>query len=526
MLGDALLTAPLSADVVTKRGDQGACQVFLGERLLVTATREEAAAQKSTPEGLAGLWAGRLKHALSGSYVAVSAGASVDVPLGEGRFVRLAGPGQAKLVAVVEPRGVASVRNFGPKLWVAGNNPGDAKLRLATADGKVTVPIRVRPWAAAVPGTITVPVTAQLKPGEWADMAKAAVACSVVGRPGAEVHTDLSAVAWPSFTARVTAQAPNCFPIAALTEVEAKVAVQDIAEPSQVWVSNYPERVKKARTLLRDEIDAAPRAVRLLWHHVNTSPEPLWIGVRICNYGAERAKFAWTGTAAGPGDDEVYIGHIAAAGYLDLFRRKAAMILELAPASSVEVDAIRTPPGLIASGVASLALLQGGQVVVEVVAHSDPPPGSAQALDPGARLPERQTHLDFPGVVEQTAEYKVGGPWTFVHLGRTPGANEHGRQLLGNYGVLYWLRFVLNNPTAAATDVELDVEGGAGAARACFLLDGKLVETPLLNPSRDFVAYKWHVEAGKSREVIITTMPQSGSNYPVTLILRTPAGQR
>ena len=526
LLADALLTSPKAADVSSKRGDQGAWQVMIGQRVIVTATREEAAAQKSSPEGLAELWGGRLKQALSGPYVAVAAGSSVDVPVGEGRLVRLAGPSEAKLVAVVEPRGVASVRNFGPKLWVSGNNPGDAKLELATSDDKLSVPIRVRHWAAAVPATITAPVTAPLKPGEWADLAKAAVACAVVARPGASVSTDLSGVAWPSFNARVTAQAPDCFPLAAVTTVQAKVAAQDIAEPCQVWVSNYPERVTGARTLLRDEIDAAPRAVRLLWHHVNTSPKPLWFGVRICNYGAERARFAWAGTACGPGDDEVYIGHTAAAGYLDLFRRKAAMILELPPASSVELEAIKTPPGLIASGVASLALLQGGQVVVEVVAHSEPPPGSAQALDPGARLPERQTHLDFPGVVEQTAEYKVGGAWTFVHLGRNAGNNEHGRKLLGNYGVLYWLRLALTNPTAAAADVELDVEGGAGAARACFLIDGKLIETPVLNPSRDAVAYKWRVEAGKSREVVITTMPQSGSNYPVTLILRTPASQK
>ncbi len=526
VLADALLTSPKAADVQSKRGEQGAWQVLLGQRVIVTATREEAVAQKSTAQGLAALWGGRLKQALTGPYVAVAAGGTVDVPVGEGRLVRLAGPGLAKLVVAVEPRAVASVRNFGPKLWVAGISTGDAKLDLATTDDKLSLPVRVRLWAAAVPATITASVTAPLKPGEWAEMARAAVSCAVVGRPGAEVNSDLSAVAWPAFNARVTAQAPDCFPVRAQTTVQAKVAAQDIAEPCQVWVSNYPERVTTARTLLRDEIAAAPRAVRLLWHHVNTSPKPLWFGVRICNYGAERARFAWSGAACGPGDDEVYIGHIAAAGYLDLFRRKAAIILELPPATSVELEAIKTPAGLIASGVASLALMQGGQVVVEVVAHGEPPPGSAQALAAGARVPERQTHLVFPGVVEQTAEYKVGGPWTFVHLGRTPGNNEHGRQLLGNYGVLYWLRLSLTNPTTTAADVELDVEGGAGAARACFLIDGKLLETPLLTPVRDAVTYKWRVEAGKTRDVVITTMPQSGSNYPVTLILRTPPSQR
>jgi hypothetical protein len=523
---EALMSGPRAADVRAERGEGGAWRVLVGPRSVVTVTQAEAAAQKSSAEGLAGLWAGRLKQALAGGYVAVSVKGGLDVPVGEGRLVRLAGPGLAKLSVTMTPKGVAEIRNFGARLWVAGASPGDAKLELATGDDRMALPVRVRHWAASVPPNITAAVTAPLKPNEWAEWAPAALACAVVGRPGAQARADLSGVAWPAFSARVAAEAPDCFPVRATTRVEARVAAQEIPEPRQVWVSNYPEKVACARTLLRDRIDAGPRAVRLLWHHVNVSAAPLWFGVRISNYGGERAKLAWSEMACGPGDDEVYIGHAAAAGYLDLFRRKAAMMLELAPATSVELAAIKTPPNLMASGVASLALMQGGPVVVEVVAHDAPPAGAAQALEPGAKPSERQTHLGFPGVVERPAEFKVGGPWTFIPLGRTPGNNEHGRTLHGNYGVLYWLRLALSNPSAAATDVELVAQGSAGAARACFLIAGKLVETPLLTPTRDAVACRWRLEAGQKKDVVVATMPQSGSNYPVTLILRIPPGQR
>lgn len=525
-LTEALLAAPTAADVKTRRGDAGAWQLLVGDSVIATVTREEAAAQKSSPEGLTGLWARKLKRDLHASYVAVWASATVDVPVGEGRLVRLAGPGLAKLSATVDPDTVAQLRDMGPKLWVSGVDSGDARLKLSTDDDRVSVPVRVRWWAATIPPTITATVTAPLKPDEWAEMAKAALACAVTGRPRSQVNADLTGVAWPDFTARVTAAAPNCFPARAQTTVEAKVSPQDFAEPREVWVSNYPEKVDCARTLLRDEIVSAPRAIRLLWHHVNVSNETLWFGVRICNYGKTRARFAWSAAACGPGKDEVYIGHTAAAGYLDMYLRKAAILLDLAPGSSVELEDIKTPPGLIASGVASFALQQGGPIVIEVLAHRRPPACCAELLPAGAKVPRRQTHLNFPGVLEKTGEFKVGGPWTFLRLGRGSGNNGHGRRLMGNYGVLYWLRLTLDNPTSTPADVELACEGAAGAARACFLIDGKLIETSLLTPGRDAVVYQWRVGAGESKDVLIATMPQSGSNYPVNLILRTPPGRR
>ncbi|MCD6352315.1 MAG: hypothetical protein J7M26_09375, partial [Armatimonadetes bacterium] len=97
---------------------------------------------------------------------------------------------------------------------------------------------------------------------------------------------------------------------------------------------------------------------------------------------------------------------------------------------------------------------------------------------------------------------------------------EHGAVLHGNYGVLYRLRLHISNPTTTPAEVALAVQSGGGAARGVFLINGRLVETPVLRATNEHTLASWVLPAAAERTVNVVTMPQSGSNYPVTLILR------
>ncbi len=56
-------------------------------------------------------------------------------------------------------------------------------------------------------------------------------------------------------------------------------------------------------------------------------------------------------------------------------------------------------------------------------------------------------------------------------------------------------------------------------------MEGQVVETGLLGPARYDVLQRWHLKPGENKRVVVGTLPEAGSNYPVALILRTPPGR-
>jgi len=126
----------------------------------------------------------------------------------------------------------------------------------------------------------------------------------------------------------------------------------------------------------------------------------------------------------------------------------------------------------------------------------------------------------FEGVNELTATHVAGGPWTFVGVGKQPKSNSHGIVLHGNYGVLYRIRFLLANPKSERAYLELVVRSGGGATRGVFMLNGDILETPMLRATQEHMLTRWELPPRSEREVSVLTMPQSGSNYPVTLVVR------
>lgn len=520
-LSEVLLAGLRPEEIEVKAGTAGAHEVRVRGTTLVTATRQEAAAQKSTPAGLARSWAKRLRELVSSPYVAYAAPALLQIPVGESRSLRVGGTATSALQAVVEPKDLATVEQRNGRIVVSALRAGDGELRLAIGTAAAAITIRARHWAATVPRTVPVALTARVRPDEWREAAKVALACAVRARPCADVRVTFTSLSPDDTTARLFATAPDCLPVGAIVRLEGRASERRLALPSRVWVSNYPERVRGPGVLLRDRA-VEGNAVRLLWHHVNNSSGVLWFGVRIWNLDEGAATFAWSGAVSGPGRDEVYVGHVAARNYLDLLNRGVALVSPLPGRSWVELASVRTQPRDIVSAVSSLAVLSGGPLVVEVVAHTEPPSPACQPVPTSLEHLSRLSRFDFPGFVEMQASFTTGSPWQFIRLGHVPAANDEGKLLHGNYGVLYWVDVQVSNPMSEEAPVELAAHAPGGAARMVLLLDGQLVDTPLLNPTTYYVIHRWVLKAGENRRVVIGTMPQAGSNYPVALILRTP----
>jgi hypothetical protein len=110
----------------------------------------------------------------------------------------------------------------------------------------------------------------------------------------------------------------------------------------------------------------------------------------------------------------------------------------------------------------------------------------------------------------------LGGDADLLHEGAT------GTGLQGNYGVIYTFNVEMNNPTSDPAVVALVMHADGGQARGSFLVDNQLINGPTVQPNAPKTITTIHLAPGVSRTIRIITMPESGSNYPVHLILGPP----
>ncbi|MBC7286998.1 MAG: hypothetical protein H5T86_02930 [Armatimonadetes bacterium] len=523
-LETAALSGPGASDVSVRSESPAAAEILVKDARILTVTADTARPHRSMPRTLAEKWADTLRGALERPYVWVVPGERLDVPLGESRDVRLAGPGAGKTEASVESEKVAVVeRRATQRIAVAGVGRGDTVLRLRTPSDEDFIALRVRPLAAIIPERAEVVLTASPSENEWRRWSEYALHCAVKAVAGARVGIS-NIPQWPGGRVNISATGPDAFPVSRTLTLSASFKqAASIAPPDHVLVSNDPEKVVASRVLMRDNLSTG-ESVRVLWHHVNASPRPLWFGLRLYNLGPTPAEVFLSDSVAGPVTDELYAGHVACREYLLALRRGAGVVLQMTPRCRVEVAARRARRGAIVSGMASIALLSGSRVVVELAAHSDEPSTGSLALTRDDHL-TKLTPFRFEGQITQQYEYSPPAPWLFIPLGKIPRRNHHGRLLHGNYGVLYRIDLTLRNPGAEPAELQLAMRPSGGAARAVLLVDDSLVETGVLLPGSEQVLASWNMPAAGEQRVRLSAIPQAGSNYPVHLIIR-PAPAR
>ena len=104
--------------------------------------------------------------------------------------------------------------------------------------------------------------------------------------------------------------------------------------------------------------------------------------------------------------------------------------------------------------------------------------------------------------------------------------NHNNIHLYGNYAVWYQLELHLTNNENTFKDVNLLFSPKGGVARGLFLINNDIIETGLqksMTANKVENIYKIKVPPLEKKVVKILTMPQSGSYYPVHLILNTEA---
>ncbi|MEN6548451.1 MAG: hypothetical protein ABFE07_20600 [Armatimonadia bacterium] len=518
----SLALAGLAPGQVTVKAAKDSAQLIAAGTVLATVDAKMAAASKSTPAGLVGNWAANLKAALSTPYVILECRATMPVPLGEKRTLKWGGTAGTDLTFASLKPDVAALHLDNAKgiLYVEGVGLGRGVIEATLDNQQVNIEVEVKAWAVRVQSPVVAEITSPPLPAD--DVRRTvrnAVLMGVTPAPGATVELGEPHRSGGAYTIEVKASGRDCFEESTPVRVTLRTVPAPKRRAQEVLVSNAPERILEPVTLLRENlVGLAP--VRLLWHHVNSSPTALRFAVRVVNRGTKTAKIHLTEAATGPMTDEIYVGHTAMARFVGLIQQSEGYMLSVPAGSMLELYDTRIQVGGIVSGLALITPVEAENLMLEVLAERSWPTTAYFAPVPERLLndpPLTPYRFEAEKVVE--LEHEVGGAWTFYHVGKEYSTNLQGQKLYGDYGVNYTLKCTFRNPSDKPARGEMHLRASGGVARCTFLLNGNILETGMLRGLNEQILHKVDLAPGEQRSVTLITMPESGSNYPVTLTM-------
>lgn len=441
------------------------------------------------------------------------------VPLGESRTAAWQGPGKPQVE--ITDSAVAEVRLEGAKLVVRGLAEGDADIGLTWGDKQVWLPIQVRTPAARFPARVSVSLTgSEVSHNVLLQALRAALDAQSGLDPRAQLGLNPRRQGG-TLLVDASASGAGLLPVSRTMAVDVSLQSVPFTPAQTLVVSNKPELVLAPGVLLDRPLPPGPS--RLLYHHRGNPDAPHQeLEVVLKNVNAAPARVRVAIASVGPSNDEIFAGHKAAQLLLDLLDRGDSYFMRLGPGQEVVLDRRLLKSGQTVSGMGWLEPLDGSQLrlVVRALEQGRPSIPVQEAPDTGGRTGRGL----FPAAVDVSQAHNIGGPFTYIPLGEAPFEVEPGTGEInyGHFGMVYRLRVLLINPSSEPQKAWIEFTPRAGPARGSLYVDGVRVETDMGNSSSEIKIGEWEVGPGETREVRIESFPQSGSNYPVMLVVKSP----
>lgn len=531
---DKVVAKKSGADYVLKAGDV----------VLATVSVSDAHSQGIGLEQLADRWATRIRQAATLPPIKLG-DTFLRLPVGVTRTISLTGPKVMDAKVETNSASTVSARITQGGLEVKGLNGGRAQIAVLYGTSMETLDVDVRPYAAQFPQTLRVSVTGA-----------PAIVSTVRGAVETAVQTELDSVPYarwtwhkgvvPSLTTgksitipiRVYATAPDSFPASGIVNVVVKNEAISPITDAELWYSNDPENVRRAGPLFSAPLRLGT-SVRLLYHHINQSSTALFIRVQAINDSDKPARVVVIPGNSKPDKDPVRAGVLAADQFVRSWLYSSGEVLTIPPHCTLPVALRRLAPGETLSGLTSLRLIDGpGDIQVRTDAWPPFPTDDRWTAALSASTPwrivgtrpindydrapsETSAHIYPKPYKEESVKYAVGGRYGFVRIGQKPiSRQDNDGSLDGNFGVIYNIKARAENPTTSATDVEVVFEASAGYSGGLFVVNGRYVQTPYLNPKQETQLTRFRLAPGASQTLDITTLPISGCSYPATLTVR------
>ncbi|MFH0802719.1 MAG: hypothetical protein V2A78_10105, partial [bacterium] len=382
------------------------------------------------------------------------------------------------------------------------------------------------------PGSAEMQVTGTPAPAELLSQAALYIANFYLElKPGARAYLRETPVIPDSLPAgdSTVVHLPLClegedyYPLEKTIDVYIKNVPVVTARANLLLVSNRPEGFDRAGILFKDTIPR-DKCTRLLYSHKNESGSGKIFEVVLKNETPKPVLLWVLNTQAGPDRDSLFVGHKAAVRFLDFFSKRAGFLIQVPPGGEAPLVQNTLAAENSITGVLEFQIQEGEELSLAVKAIDSASylaalPVIEESFDPfrihpkGAfQEPDVSVSVSYvAGSGEKTLDL-VTGPWLIDH--RT------GEPNVGNYGAIYEINLSLENPTSVGHRVGLYFVPVGGIAAGSFIIEDNLLETPPVKPPQQVTLGSLELLSGEKRNLRIFTLPESGSFYPVRILMR------
>ncbi len=417
-------------------------------------------------------------------------------------------------------------------IFVTGVAVGTTTVTVTDARGLTRdVPVRVAYAAGTLADSIPLRVTGDPASAAFVrDAVITAAQAAATLRPGSRVyvmtdaplvHGDLGTDDRATVDVPLQIQGDGYITVTGTTRVEVENFALPRLSPAQLLVSDYPERLTANGVLFTATIDRTA-SQRFLYYHYNPGTEPgRRILVKATNPSSAPATVHLITALAGPGSNEMEVGHNATKAFLVRALRNEGTVVTIPPNTTVNLVNHGLPPGQIVNGLVQVREVTGDPLNLAIVAQDANAPLD-QSIDTTALLAGGAPHAR--GVYPVPAFYSdytffVDAPALEIPIGQLPLPNlREGEALAGDYGVEQSMRVVIVNTSRYGQAVALYANPRGGAATGTFLIDNTLVQAHRLPAFSKYKIWQETIAPNTYRTLKVTTLPEGGSSYPLRLI--------
>lgn len=418
-------------------------------------------------------------------------------------------------------------------LFVTGNAIGTTTISLHDDRGIVTrdVPVRVAYAAGSIADAIALRVTGDPASADYLRHAAATAATgAATHRSGASVTSDPGSIVVRrplGVDDRTAVDVPLHIAGSGFIDTDGvtRVEIENFAlpriAPSELLVSDYPERLTANGVLFTADLDRTS-ARRFLYYHYNAATEPARrLLLKASNPSNAPALVQMISGVAGPGANEMETGHLATQRFLVHEFQNEGTVITIPPQTTVNLIDHALPPQSLVSALLQLREVSGDPIHLALVAQDANAPLD-QSVDTTQLLAGGAPHARGSYSVPQfffDYTYATNGGNLAIPIGQLPLPNlREGEALGGDYGVQQSISVTIVNPTRGPMHVAVYANPRGGRATGTFLIDRTLVQAHALAPFSNYKIWQETIRAGTFRRVQIVTMPEGGSSYPLQLI--------
>ncbi len=292
--------------------------------------------------------------------------------------------------------------------------------------------------------------------------------------------------------------------------------------PGLLFYDDDPEHVAQDGVLFRGSVSLAAPA-RLYYYHDDLA-DPRRLVVSLRSSSQDPTSVQLIEATAGPNIDVMQVGQSVSKRFMLTKAQHEGVILDLSGGLPYLMTDLPMTARQLVAGTADLRVLSGGPIDVAVLAVS--PGVDPRTLLDGPVLPGDGHHrtgvFSIAGFGSENLSFSAGGPDATTVIGDadpTPANVDPsaGGRDYGDYGVLDTIDLTFENPSAVPSAAYVFVQPLAGPARGSFLLDGNAVDIGCVRVPSRYEITAFQLLPGQTSHVVLQTMTDGGSFYPIRL---------